>query len=150
MAESPFDPFNIGDDDKDERVASPVTTKTKTTTTTTAANSTIISSGSCSTSTSRTTNKNSTAKISTENLRRPNPKPLPPRMNVRFTLHEEVTSSALFDQSCEGGSLSQLFIEGKVVVSIICCENGKAVISIPNRYLCVRCYPCFFCCYVSS
>jgi hypothetical protein len=121
MALSLFDPFSFVDDDDDERVVSPATTTTTTTTTT--MKSTSISSGSCSTSTSRTTNTISNADIAKENRLKAvkedtNLKPIPPRLDVKFTLHEEVSSSATMDQSCEGGSWSQLFIEGKVSVSI--------------------------------
>ena len=45
-------------------------------------------------------------------------KPLPPRLNVRLTLHEEVSSTAVADtEGGNGGSLSQLSIEGKITVS---------------------------------
>lgn len=44
------------------------------------------------------------------------PKSLPPKMTVKLTLHEEVSSSA-GDTKNGGASSSQLFVEGKVVVS---------------------------------
>ena len=143
MAESPFDPFNFVDDDDDERVVSPATM--------TPAKSTNISRGSCSTSTSRTANTNRKADISKENRLKVVEedailKPTSPRLNVRFTLHEEVSSSATLDQSCEGGNLSQIFIEGKVMVSMKCCEYGAGVILIPKGLICVRRYRWFFCC----
>ena len=42
---------------------------------------------------------------------------LPPRMNVRLSLHEDVSSSAIKDGN-GGISMSQLFVEGKIVVSL--------------------------------
>lgn len=143
MDESPFDPFNFVDDDDDDRVVSPATTTT--------AKSTNISSGSCSISTSRTANTNREADISKENRLEAVGedsilKPISPRLNVIFTLHEEVSSSATLDQSGEGGSSSQLFIEGKVMVSTKRCEYGAGVNLIPKIFLCVRRYHWFFCC----
>lgn len=51
------------------------------------------------------------------------PKPLPPRLNVALTLHEEVSSVAIVDPSggeTTGGSLSQLSIDGTVTVRPRC------------------------------
>ena len=48
------------------------------------------------------------------------PKSLPPKMTVKLSLHEEVSSSAVMeggDTKNGGASSSQLFVEGKVVVS---------------------------------
>lgn len=66
------------------------------------------------TTTSRTTNRS--AKLEGVQKDR-SPKPLPPRLNIRLALHEEVSSSAVVDPGGDGGSLSQLSIEGKVSVS---------------------------------
>jgi hypothetical protein len=114
MTESPFDPFNFGDDDDDERLVSPATTS--------AAKASIDTGGS--TSTSRTTNKDRTETAGDDELKAVTEdtpsKPIAPRLNVRLTLHEEVSSSATVDRSSDGGSLSSLFIEGKVMVRIEC------------------------------
>ncbi len=134
--EKPFDPFNFVDDDDDERVVSPATTTT--------AKSANISSGSCSTSTSRkadVSKENPLEAVEEDTILRP----ISPRLNVGFTLHEEVSSSATLDQSCEGGSSSQLFIEGKVMVSMKCCEYGEGDILLSKSFFCVH-YHWFFCC----
>ena len=52
---------------------------------------------------------------------------IPPRLHVRLSLHEEVSSTAILESvnqnGGEGGSsMSQLFIEGKVVVSVALLE----------------------------
>jgi hypothetical protein len=131
MAESPFDPFNFGDDDDDEQLVSPATTS--------AVKRTNDRSRSGSTSTSRTTNKNRTETAGGDELKvDTTSKSLPPRLNVRFTLHEEVSSSATVDQSSEGGSLSKLSIEGKVMVSKECCEDHTWIISTHKSFLCAR------------
>jgi len=114
-AESPFDPFSVVDDEEE----------------TTANNSraNIKSTGSDSSNTSKTTNtrksKQSKQNIDPHLLQQDNrynlasvqestgTKPLPPKLRVRLTLHEEVSSMAVGD----GGSTSQLSIEGKVTVS---------------------------------
>ena len=46
----------------------------------------------------------------------PSTRPLPRRLNGRLTLHEEVFSTAVEGMEDEGDSLSQLSIEGKVMV----------------------------------
>jgi len=49
------------------------------------------------------------------------PKSLPPKMTVKLSLHEEVSSSAVMeggDTKNGGASSSQLFVEGKVVVHV--------------------------------
>lgn len=56
------------------------------------------------------------------------PKPLPPRLNVRLMLHEEVSSTAVIDPDGEGGSMSQLSIEGKVSARV---ESSNAHENIP-------------------
>ena len=45
-----------------------------------------------------------------------NSKALPPRLVIRLSLHEEVSSTVVVDPDDEGGSLSQLSIEGKIMV----------------------------------
>ena len=120
-AESPFDPFSVVDDDEEEE--------------TTTNKSNAKSTGSDSSNTSKTTNtrKSKQSKQSKQNnidphlLQQDNQynlasvqestgtKPLPPKLRVRLTLHEEVSSMAVGD----GGSMSQLSIEGKVTVSAL-------------------------------
>ena len=116
-AESPFDPFSVVDDEEEE---------------TNNSRANIKSTGSDSSNTSKTTNtrKSKQSKQSKQNidphlLQQDNrynlasvqestgTKPLPPKLRVRLTLHEEVSSMAVGD----GGSTSQLSIEGKVTVS---------------------------------
>ena len=117
-AESPFDPFSVVDEDEEEE--------------TTNSRANIKSTGSDSSNTSKTTNtrKSKQSKQSKQNidphlLQQDNrynlasvqestgTKPLPPKLRDRLTLHEEVSSMAVGD----GGSMSQLSIEGKVTVS---------------------------------
>jgi len=111
---APFDPFSFDDDDRGGAAASPTTVS-----------QTNNSTGSNSYDTSKTTNttnkktKQSTNKQKLESVQENAvPKPLPPRLNVRLTLHEEVSSTAVVDPAGDGGSLSQLSIEGKVMVSV--------------------------------
>ncbi|KAL7528594.1 hypothetical protein ACHAWF_002619 [Thalassiosira exigua] len=59
-------------------------------------------------------------------------KPLPPRLNVRLKLHEEVSSTAVIDPDGEAGSLSQLSIEGKVTARV---ESSNAKQNAPFRLL---------------
>ena len=120
-AESPFDPFSVVDDDDEEEE-------------TTNSRANIKSTGSDSSNTSKTTNtrKSKQSKQSKQNidphlLQQDNrynlasvqestgTKPLPPKLRVRLTLHEEVSSMAVGDR----GSMSQLSIEGKVTVSAL-------------------------------
>mmetsp|Transcript_52873 Transcript_52873/g.112334 ORF Transcript_52873/g.112334 Transcript_52873/m.112334 type:complete len:339 (-) Transcript_52873:239-1255(-) len=54
-----------------------------------------------------------------------NPRALPPRLVVRLSLHEEVSSTAVASPDDEGGSLSQLSIEGKIVAKVET-SNAKA------------------------
>ena len=42
---------------------------------------------------------------------------LPPRLDVRLHIHEDVSSKAVDDPDGGAGSLSQLYIDGKVMVS---------------------------------
>ncbi|KAL7541075.1 hypothetical protein ACHAXR_010614 [Thalassiosira sp. AJA248-18] len=56
------------------------------------------------------------------------PKPLPPRLNVRLILHEEVSSSAVLDPEGDVGSLSQVSIEGKVTARV---ESSNANFNSP-------------------
>ncbi len=142
MAESPFDPFNFGDDDDDERLVSPATTSL-------AAKATIDNSGG-STSTSRTKTKDRIETAGEDVLKAAtndtDSKPLAPRLNVSLALHEEVSSSVTVDQHCdsEGGCLSSLFIEGKVIVSID--EEQRLIRSTtPLSAHDVSADPCFYC-----
>lgn len=123
MSESPFDPFNFDDlvddgqqdhdEDRGDGAASPMAVS--------AASAGQNSGGTHTTTTSKTTNttrKRSKQQQQPDRLQavreEATPKPLPPRLNVRLTLHEEVSSSAVVDTEGDGGSLSQLSIEGKV------------------------------------
>ena len=114
-SQSPFDPFSIND----QNLSPPRDEVSQT-------NTNIKSTGSHSSNTSRTTNttnrKAKQAKHSQQlesvKEHHTGTKPLPPRLNVRLTLHEEVSSTAVIDtEGGDGGSLSQLSIEGKVTVS---------------------------------
>ncbi len=45
---------------------------------------------------------------------------LPPRLNVRLSLHEEVSSTAILDDDNNNDlSTSQLFVEGKITVRLL-------------------------------
>mmetsp|Transcript_15823 Transcript_15823/g.34245 ORF Transcript_15823/g.34245 Transcript_15823/m.34245 type:complete len:352 (-) Transcript_15823:1366-2421(-) len=108
MSQSPFDPFADVYDDNDRGTAA---SRTGTHTTNTS-------------KTTNTTNKykrvtGAGAKTQLAAVReQPSTRPLPPRLNVRLTLHEEVSSTAVMDPEGEGGSLSQLSIEGKVMARV--------------------------------
>ena len=116
-AESPFDPFSVVDDEEEE---------------TNNSRANIKSTGSDSSNTSKTTNTRKSKQSKQNNidphlLQQDNrynlasvqestgTKPLPPKLRVKLTLHEEVSSMAVGD----GGSMSQLSIEGKVTVSAL-------------------------------
>ena len=52
-------------------------------------------------------------------------KRLPPRLNVKLSYHEEVSSSSIEEKNVQGGnisggSFSRLFITGKITVSLTC------------------------------
>lgn len=58
---------------------------------------------------------------------------LPPRLNVKLALHEEVSSTAILDEDNNGDlSTSHLFVEGKITVS--CCLSHR----IFSNYLIFR------------
>lgn len=119
---SPFDPFAF--DDGDDRAASPrgiqhgdghsFTTATSKTTAT-----------SCTKNTRRT---KSPALDSGGSRRSDSAKPLPPRLNVRLSLHEEVSSMAVANPDGDGGSLSQMSIEGTVTARV---ESSNAKDNTP-------------------
>ena len=96
---APFDPFYIQGDEEPNH-ARPDVSQNRT--------------QSYATTASRTTNRSARHDIAQDER---SPKPLPPRLNIRLTLHEEVSSSAVVDPDGDGGSLSQLSIDGKVSVS---------------------------------
>jgi len=48
---------------------------------------------------------------------------LPPRLDVRLHIHEEVSSKAVDDPGA--GSLSQLYVDGKVTAQVDCSSNGN-------------------------
>ena len=99
-SQSPFDPFSIADEEEpgaliDGASQSTHTSKTKNTTTT----------------------KESKSKAGSTAA-----KPLPPRINVKVALHEEISSTAVVDKDADGGvSMSQLSIEGSVTVRYYVC-----------------------------
>ena len=110
-SQSPFDPFSINEEN-----VSPRDEVSQTNT------NNIKGTGSHSRNTSRTTNTTKQTKHSQQlesvKEHHTGTKPLPPRLNVRLTLHEEVSSTAVADtEGGNGGSLSQLSIEGKITVS---------------------------------
>lgn len=104
--QSPFDPFSSFDDDCNDNEGGQVASKDG----------------------ARSKSKKSTAMSSTNSRSRQRsldrvqeevgPKPLPPRLNVRLTVHEEISSTAVADPGGESGSLSQLSIEGKVTARV--------------------------------
>lgn len=154
----PFDPFSIDDDDNNvEEETTANQTASIQQRSSTAAGVLQSSPKSNSTATSKTTN--TTYKraqsprlqqqqhlegvpefsVPEEAAERIPTKPLPPRLNVRLTLHEEVSSTAVVNPEGESGSLSQLSIEGKVTVSLdisgICrCASGSTFL-IPSLFL---------------
>lgn len=91
-SQSPFDPFSIADEEEPGA---------------------LISGASQSTHTSKTKNTTTTKESA---------KPLPPRINVKVALHEEISSTAVVDKDADGGvSMSQLSIEGSVTVRYYVC-----------------------------
>mmetsp|Transcript_32170 Transcript_32170/g.68082 ORF Transcript_32170/g.68082 Transcript_32170/m.68082 type:complete len:368 (-) Transcript_32170:144-1247(-) len=118
FADDPFDPFSF--EDEIERARSPDTIATSVNESNAyerplspqshqSSAYQQSSANSASTDTSKTTN---TAKRSAGTK---SPTPLPPRLVLRLALHEEVSSLAVLDpDDREGGSLSQLTIEGSV------------------------------------
>ena len=111
-----FDPFNI-DDDKDQGIVPSSSTKAAPTASLLSQSST----DSYTSGTSKTTNtaaKRAAAKQQhLGSVKEEGTLKLPPRLNVRLTLHEEVSSTAVANPGGQGGSLSQLYIEGSVRVS---------------------------------
>lgn len=100
--ESPFDPFTFDDDKDDGRAPTP------------AGALTISQQSTKSFGTVASKRSQKRENVSEEKI----PKALPPRLNVRLTLHEEVSSMAILDPEGEGGSLSQVSIEGKVMALV--------------------------------
>jgi len=109
--ENPFDPFDASFDD-DVSNARTITSKTSKT--------------SKSTSRRRTSTKSPALEVVQEG--RSSPRALPPRLVVKLSLHEDVSSTAVVDPDGEGGSLSQLSIEGKIMAQV---ESSNALKSTP-------------------
>ena len=113
-----FNPFNI-DDDKDQGIlpssrnkAAPMASLLSQSTST----------DSYTSGTSKTTNTASKRAAATqqqplESVKEEGTLKLPPRLNVRLMLHEEVSSTAVANPGGHGGSFSQFSIEGVVRVS---------------------------------
>ena len=150
----PFDPFSIDDDDNNVEEETTANQTASIQRSSTAAGVLQSSPKSNSTATSKTTN--TTYKraqsphlqqqqhlegvpefsVPEESAERIPTKPLPPRLNVRLTLHEEVSSTAVVNPEGESGSLSQLSIEGKVTVSFRYFRDMQmCTILIPSLFL---------------
>lgn len=80
----------------------------------------LSASHSCTTATSKTNNTSKKPKDQPTNRM----VALPPRLNVKLALHEEVSSTAFLDKDNNSDlSTSHLFVEGKITVS--CCLSRK-------------------------
>mmetsp|Transcript_13471 Transcript_13471/g.22024 ORF Transcript_13471/g.22024 Transcript_13471/m.22024 type:complete len:339 (+) Transcript_13471:79-1095(+) len=111
---SPFDPFDASFDDDFSSARTIASKMSKT------------SKASKSSNKRRTTTKSPALEVVQEGPS--SPRALPPRLVVKLALYEDISSTAIVDPNGEGGSLSQILIEGKIMAQV---ESSNALKSTP-------------------